>query len=75
MRQLVGQTIKLITKLIIWSIIRETPALMAPIELTETNTYDELARSVNNQAYYVASVLRTFDLKPDNAEFDEIGTI
>lgn len=58
-----------------WGAGRFANALMAHVELTETNTYDKFARSVNNQAYYAAAVLRTFDLKPDNAEYDGIGTI
>ena len=45
------------------------------IELCEENTRDAFAKSVNNDAIYIAKLLHRYDLKPDNACDDGEGTI
>ncbi|MBW7986983.1 SLAP domain-containing protein [Lactobacillus helveticus] len=45
------------------------------IELCEENSRDAFAKSVNNDAIYIAKLLHRYDLKPDNACDDGEGTI
>ncbi|MEJ6348014.1 GW dipeptide domain-containing protein [Holzapfeliella sp. He02] len=45
------------------------------IELVREKTFDGFARSVNNDAYYVASLLKTYNLPVDSAEYDGAGTV
>lgn len=45
------------------------------IELVETGKTDEFIKSVNNQAYFVASKLREYNLKPSRAKKDKSGSI
>lgn len=45
------------------------------IELCEVNNATDFAKSVNNLAYYTASLLRQYNLKPDLATNDGFGTI
>lgn len=45
------------------------------IELVETGKRDEFIKSVNNQAFYVASKLREYNLKPSRAKKDKSGSV
>lgn len=45
------------------------------IELCEEGSRDNFARSINNDAIYIAKLLHRYDLKPDNACDDGDGTI
>lgn len=45
------------------------------IELCEENTYDGFARSVNNQAYFTAYMLKKYGLRPSLADHTGSGTI
>lgn len=45
------------------------------VELCEENNLSDFARSVNNDAIYVAQVMRKYNLVPDNAVHDGKGTV
>lgn len=45
------------------------------VELCEVNSKADFAKSVNNDAIYVAKLLHRYNLKPDNASEDGEGTI
>lgn len=45
------------------------------IELCEEDSRDAFAKSINNDAIYIAKLLHRYDLKPDNACEDGEGTI
>ncbi|MBA1434288.1 peptidoglycan recognition protein family protein [Bombilactobacillus bombi] len=48
---------------------------MIQIELCEVNNYDDFARSVNNQAYFTAVMLKRYGLTPSLADERGYGTI
>ncbi|MFP7492541.1 GW dipeptide domain-containing protein [Terribacillus saccharophilus] len=45
------------------------------VELVEVNSYEEFAKSINNYADYIASVLAKYNLGVDSAESDGRGTL
>lgn len=45
------------------------------VELCEEDSRDAFAKSVNNDAIYIAKLLHRYNLKPDNAYVDGKGTI
>lgn len=63
------------TNYITWGAGTAGNARFINIELCEVNNAADFAKSVNNLAYYTASLLRQYNLKPDLASHDGFGTI
>ncbi|WP_155287046.1 peptidoglycan recognition protein family protein [Lacticaseibacillus zhaodongensis] len=45
------------------------------VELCETKSQTDFVKSVNNLAYYTATLLRQYNLRPDLATHDGLGTV
>ncbi|WP_121616312.1 S-layer homology domain-containing protein [Virgibacillus halodenitrificans] len=58
-----------------WGAGRFANARYIHVELVRVHSFDEFARSINNYANYIATLLFKYDLGYDNAEWDGNGTL